>query len=232
MVAGAGGSPTLDGVDLDLAPGQFFALVGANGAGKTTLLRAVLDLLRVSAGRIEIFGVDHRDFRARGRVAFLPERFDPPPFLTGRDILVTLGRLHGCLGHPEAMAAAVAGLELDAAVLDRPVRSYSKGMAQKLGLAATLASGRDLFLLDEPMSGLDPRARFLFTRQLRRLREERGLTLFFNTHLLADVEGLCDRMAILHEGGVIFSGTPAACRRHYGRATLEEACLDALASRR
>ena len=105
-------------------------------------------------------------------------------------------------------------LDLEASALDKPTARLSKGMVQKLGLAACLLSGKRLLVMDEPMSGLDPRTRIYLQRHLLELKRQ-GYTCFFSTHLLADVEKLCDRMAILHQGKIRYAGSPAACRRHF-----------------
>ena len=217
----------LDGVGLTVPPGELFGLVGLNGAGKTTLIKGLLDFSGLDGGRIEIFGVDHRRTAARARLAFLPERFNPPYFLTGRDFLTHMADLHGQPYDAERVLDVLEGLDLDPSALSKPARTFSKGMSQKLGLAAALMSSRDLFVLDEPMSGLDPKARALFKRKLLDLREGGG-TIFFSTHLLSDVEDLCDRMAILHEGRVRFVGTPGECCRRYDAFTLEQAFLHAI----
>ncbi len=222
-----GRQPVLERVTLTVSAGEFVGLVGLNGAGKTTLIKGLLDFAALDAGTISIFGVDHRRTRARERLAFLPERFNPPYFLTGWDFLAHMAKLHGRRHEEEEVLETVEGLDLDPAALARPVRSYSKGMAQKLGLAATLLSGRDLYVLDEPMSGLDPRARALFKRRLLSLREQ-GRTVFFSTHLLTDVDDLCDRLAVLHEGRVRFLGTPQECCRRYEAFSLEQAFLQCI----
>lgn len=214
----------LRGIDLDVRDGEFFGLVGVNGAGKTTLIKALLDFSTPDAGRILIHGVPSTDRRARSRLAFLPERFLPPYFLTGRDFLRTLLRLHGASFDEAALVDTLAGVDLAPEALSKPVRALSKGMAQKLGLAAVLASGKDLLVLDEPMSGLDPKARALFKRGLL-ARRGAGTTLFFSTHMLADVEALCDRLAVLHAGRVHFVGTPAELRERYGVDDIESAYL-------
>ncbi len=118
-------------------------------------------------------------------------------------------------------------LDFDPAALSRPVRTYSKGMAQKLGLAACFLSQRSLLVLDEPTSGLDPQARARFKDYLQQYRDP-GLTLFFSTHLLHDVEALCDRLAILHEGRVRFVGSCGECREHFHADDLERAYLRAI----
>ncbi|HEY8608086.1 MAG TPA: ABC transporter ATP-binding protein [Noviherbaspirillum sp.] len=210
-------------IDLQVAKGEFFGLVGVNGAGKTTLIKSLLDFVQIDGGRIAIDGCDHRKPQSRGALAFLPERFIPPYYLTGSDFLRYALSLHGVPYRRQDAEAMLKALDLDASVLARPVRLVSKGMTQKLGLAACLLAQRDLYILDEPMSGLDPRGRALLKAQLRALRG-RGATVFFSSHALADVEEMCDRMAILHGGRIRFRGTPAECRATYG-GTLEQAFL-------
>jgi ABC-2 type transport system ATP-binding protein len=214
----------LNGIHLDIAKGEFFGLVGMNGAGKTTLIKCLLDFCAVDEGAIEIFGVGHQLTEARKPMAFLPERFMPPYYLTGRDFLKYMLKLQAIPYSQSAAEQVLQTLDLDSAALTRPVRLYSKGMTQKLGLAACFLAQKDLYVLDEPMSGLDPKARALLKARLHELRTG-GCTLFFSSHALADVEEICDRMAILHDGQLRFVGSPAACREKYDAATLEQAFM-------
>jgi ABC-2 type transport system ATP-binding protein len=223
-----GRAEVLRGVDLELGAGEFLGLAGVNGAGKTTLVKCLLDFCAVDAGTIEIHGTAHRDPRSRARLAFLPERFVPPYYLTGRDYLRYMARLSGGSWSREDAETMLADLDFDARALDRPVRTYSKGMTQKLGLAAAFLERRDLYVLDEPMSGLDPRARACVKKLLARLRG-RGASLLFTSHSLADVEEVCDRMAILHGGVRYFAGTPKALCEHYGEPSVEHAFLKCIA---
>ena len=220
----------LSGVDLEVAEGEAFGLVGANGAGKTTLIRCMLDLTAPDAGMVSIFGVPARLPRARARLAYVPERFVPPHYLRGGEFLSSLSRLAGAHYDAERARALLANLELDAAVLERPVRQLSKGMTQKLGLAAALLLERDLYVLDEPMSGLDPAARVAVKSALRRLASE-GRTLFFTSHVLADMQELCSSIAVLEQGSVRFRGAPAALRERYGETSLEQAFMRCIRER-
>jgi len=218
------GVAALADVSLDVRCGEFFGLVGENGAGKTTLIKCMLDFCAVDSGGIRIFGVPHTDTTARSRLAFLPERFNPPFYLTGRDFLRYMLKLHRTLYDEARVARMFEGLDLDPAALTRPARTFSKGMTQKLGLAACLLSRKELYILDEPTSGLDPRARASLKHELRGLRHSQR-TVFFTSHALADVAEICDRMAILHDGGVRFVGTPRELILKFGAGDLEQAFL-------
>lgn len=224
-----GRQEVLQGIDLDIAAGMTFGLVGINGAGKTTLIKCLLDFCHIDDGRIEIFGTRHTDSRARARLAFLPERFMPPYFLTGRDFLNYMLTLDARVAAEDQVRAMFAALDLDAAALEQPVRSYSKGMTQKLGLAACLLARPELLILDEPMSGLDPLARARVKQLLRNLREQ-GRTLFFTSHALSDVEEICEHMVVLHRGRLRFSGSPHALMQSYAEDSTEQAFLKCIES--
>ena len=221
------GVPALAGISFEVRRGEFFGLVGVNGAGKTTLIKCLLDFCDTDGGAIEIFGASHRATAARSRLAFLPERFNPPFYLTGRNFLQYLLSLHRT-PYDEARAARMfEALDLEPSALDRPARAYSKGMTQKLGLAACLLSGKDLYVLDEPTGGLDPKARALLKRELMALRGA-GHTVFFTSHALSDVAEMCDRMAVLHAGRLRFAGTPQELAGQTGAPDLERAFLSCI----
>ncbi|MGD9951806.1 MAG: ABC transporter ATP-binding protein [Burkholderiales bacterium] len=224
LVKRYGRREALGGVDLDVAPGEAFGLVGANGAGKTTLIKCLLDFCAAQAGAIEIFGVPGSLPRARARLAYVPERFLPPHYLRGREFLELTARLAGAPYREEAARALLAELELDDEALERPVRELSKGMTQKLGLAGGLLLDRELVVLDEPMSGLDPAGRAAVKRVLARLQAQ-GRTLLFTSHVLSDVEALCTTLAVLERGRVLFRGAPAALLARYSESSLERAFL-------
>jgi ABC-2 type transport system ATP-binding protein len=226
-----GTTPVLAGVSFDVRAGELFGLIGVNGAGKTTLLKCLLDLCDVDQGSVEIFGVPHRRTAARARLAYLPERFNPPFYLTGRDFLRYMAELHRAPYDADAVVRILDALDLDPAALAKPVRSYSKGMTQKLGLAACLLSGKELQILDEPASGLDPKARALLKRELAALRDA-GRTVFFSSHALADVEQLCDRVAVLHGGELRFTGSVVELKQAFGGMDLEQAFLTCIGEAR
>lgn len=214
----------LDGINLTVDSGEFVGLIGVNGAGKTTLIKCLLDFCDITSGNIEIFGMTHQNREARKQLVFLPERFVPPYYLTGKDFLVYMAELHGVEYDRKKVADLTKILDLDISALSKSVRKFSKGMAQKLGLAACLMSEKDLMLFDEPMSGLDPKARAYLKQYLIELKKV-GKTVFFSTHLLADIEVLCDRIAILHEGRIRFIGTTEECTELFKTDSLEQAYL-------
>ena len=225
-----GRAGVLHDVSFDVARGEFFGLVGVNGAGKTTLLKCLLDFCSADRGSIEIFATPHRLTAARRRLAFLPERFNPPYYLTGEDFIKYVLEMQAAGYDRSAAERMLHALDLDLAALNLPVRAYSKGMTQKLGLAACFLSGKDLYVLDEPTSGLDPKARALLKSHLRELKQ-RSRTVFFTSHALADVAEVCDRMAVMHAGRLRFAGTPAALCRQFATGDLEQAfmhCIEAV----
>ena len=218
------GTQVLNEIDLTVSRGEYTGLIGVNGAGKTTLIKCLLDFCSVTSGEIKIFGTPHIKKLARENLVFLPERFVPPYYLTGKDFLVYMAELHDVEYDNKKVTNLSGILDLDISAISKPVRDFSKGMAQKLGLLACLMSEKDLMVFDEPMSGLDPKARAYLKQHLIELRQA-GNTIFFSTHLLADVEVLCDRIAILHEGRIRFTGTTEEFTEMFKADDLEKAYL-------
>ena len=214
----------LEDVCLSIDAGEYVGLIGINGAGKTTLIKCLLDFCCINAGAIRIFGIDHRQTEARKQLTYLPEKFIPPYYLTGENFLQYMAELNGVTYDAEAVSEMLKTLDLELTALSKPVYQYSKGMGQKLGLASCLLSNKELMVFDEPMSGLDPRARALLKRCMLNLKKQ-GKTLFYSTHLLEDVEALCDRVVILHDGNICFSGTPRECCTRYQTDNFEVAYL-------
>ena len=211
-------------IELVVNSGEYIGLVGVNGSGKTTMMKCMLDFCAISSGSIRLFGLEHTNISAREQLVFLPEKFMPPYYLSGMDFLDYMANLNGTVSDINRIEELLKVLDLDQSALSKPVRQYSKGMAQKLGLIACLQSGKALFLFDEPMSGLDPKARAYLKEYLLNLKQH-DKTLFFSTHLLVDVETLCDRLAILHRGKIRFIGTPEECRHQFQSDNLEQAYL-------
>jgi ABC-2 type transport system ATP-binding protein len=197
----------LDRVELEVGPGEVFGLLGANGAGKTTLVKILLGLTRPTAGEVQVRGRDPNDPRARRRIGYLPEGHRFPEYLSGVAALRLFGRLAGL---PEtALARRIPELLELVGLADRGgdrLGGYSKGMTQRLGLAAALLDEPDVLFLDEPTDGVDPVGR-RHIRDLLLATRARGATIFINSHLLSEVERTCTRVAILHQGRVVRHGT-------------------------
>jgi len=219
----------LDGINLVVEEGEFFGLVGMNGSGKSTLMKSILDLTGINGGSISIHGHSHRKVISRADIAYLPDRFSPPVHLRSKDFLQYMLRLHGNEFDETRTEEVLDGLELDKSVMYESVNKLSKGMTQKLGLASCLLSGKSLLILDEPMSGLDPRARVLFKTQLSQLKKK-GVTVFFSSHVLADVEEMADTMAVLHNSKIYFSGSPNSFKEKFGGTNVEQAFMNCINS--
>lgn len=211
-------------VDLVVPEGGFFGLVGVNGSGKSTLIKSILDLVAIDSGEINLFGKSHRQVASRSQVAYLPDRFAPPPHLKCMDFIRYMLELHASGYSRDVIHGMLDALELGRETLNASVKSLSKGMTQKLGIASCLLSGKSLLILDEPMSGLDPKARYLFKQQLFKLKRQ-GVTLFYSSHVLADVDELSDQMAVLHQSKIVFNGTTDAFKAAYHEDGLEAAYM-------
>jgi ABC-2 type transport system ATP-binding protein len=227
-----GRTTALDGLSLRVDRGELVGLLGPNGAGKTTTIKILVGLARPTRGSGLVLGAPLGDRHTRTRIGYLPEHFRYQPWLRAREVL----RLHAELaGVARARwtgavddALAIVGL---AGRADDPVSGFSKGMQQRLGLGVALLGEPELILLDEPTSALDPIGR-TDVRAIVRAARERGATVILNSHLLSEVEQVCDRIVILHQGRAIASGTLDDIVAGSGvrvRATgLEERALDAL----
>ena len=193
----------VDGVDLSVPTGSVYGLLGPNGAGKTTTIHMLLGLVRPSAGRVEVLGADISRARTRERVGYVPEKFELPGFLTARSFLALHAQL---LGIERADRAREIDRCLDRVSLaeraDDTVSAFSKGMQQRLAIAQAILGSPRLVVLDEPTSALDPIGR----RDVRDLVQElkdRGVTVLYNSHLLSEVEQVCDDVAILERGRLV-----------------------------
>jgi ABC-2 type transport system ATP-binding protein len=200
---------SLKGCSIEVYRGETFGLLGPNGAGKTTLLKIFLGIVRPTAGRGSLLGYPLGDCRARYRVGYLPETPYFYDYLTGWEFLKFVAGLFEV--SPSVQRQRIPEL-LDLVGLDRstarqkPLKQYSKGMLQRLGMAQALINDPEVLFLDEPMSGLDPMGRYQMREIILSLKAQ-GKTIFFNSHVLADVEKICDRVAILARGELICAGS-------------------------
>ncbi|WP_224372710.1 ABC transporter ATP-binding protein [Hyalangium versicolor] len=198
------GTDALRGVDLTVPEGSAFGLIGPNGAGKTTFIKAILGIVQPTGGTVKVLGGSPEDPRIRARIGYLPERLHLPNAWTAVAFLHTVAKLKG---HRPDAAANLALLERVgiAPAARRKIGGYSKGMRQRLGLAAALLGSPALLVLDEPTDGIDPLGR-VEVRTILQEEVRRGTTLFLNSHLLAETERVCDRVAILADGRVLREG--------------------------
>jgi ABC-2 type transport system ATP-binding protein len=197
----------IDGVTLRVGRGSVFGLLGPNGAGKTTMIKCLLGLVRRFEGEATLFGLHPDDPASRLRVGYLPEAHRLPGHLTGRQVLELFGALAG--SSPAEVRSRIGPLleRVDMTkAADRKVREYSKGMQQRIGLAQALVNDPELVFLDEPTDGVDPIGRAAIRELVMELKN-RGTTLFINSHLLMEVEMICDRVVIMHKGRIIRQGT-------------------------
>ena len=215
-------------LNLTLAEGEVLGFIGTNGAGKTTTIKMLLGLLRPTEGTVSVFGGDPRDAAVRRRVGYMPEIAYYYPYLTARELLSFYG---GICAMDKAVIRRRSDELLEAVGLTeaarKPLKTYSKGMLQRAGIAQALLPDPDLLVLDEPFTGLDPLARIHFRELLQSLRKA-GKSIFFSSHELGETELLCDRVAILKEGHCFYDG-PASRIAGDGKQNLERLFLEVLA---
>ncbi|MCD5385159.1 ABC transporter ATP-binding protein [Candidatus Gracilibacteria bacterium] len=196
----------LHGISFSVNSGEIYGFLGPNGAGKTTTMKCIMGLIDPEVGSINIFGEEGLTIQSKYKIGFMPENTYLYKHLTGREFLKFNGKFFGLYGSKldkkiDELLKRV-GLENDG---DKYLSNYSKGMLQRVGLAQSIINDPKLLFLDEPMSGLDPIGRKMVKDLLVSLRDE-GTTIFFNTHILADVESICDRISIIHKGSMIVEG--------------------------
>jgi len=215
------GQRALDGIDLAVGRGSVFGLLGPNGAGKTTLIKVLMGLVPGWEGEAEVFGLRPGDPAACARIGYLPEAHRLPGYLTGRQVLRIYGMLSGRERSWVESRIPVwlerVGMQRDA---DRKVREYSKGMQQRIGLAQALLHEPELVFLDEPTDGVDPVGRAAVREIVAELRA-RGTTVFINSHLLMEVERMCDRVVVVARGKLVREGTVEELARRTGRVAFE-----------
>jgi ABC-2 type transport system ATP-binding protein len=222
-----GRTVALDGLDLEVAAGEIHGFLGPNGAGKSTTIRILLGLARASGGEARLFGEDpwRRAAELHRRVAYVPGDVSLWPNLTGGEAIDLLARLRGGTAdrraYEERKARLVEVFQLDPR---KKGRAYSKGNRQKVALVAALATPAELYILDEPTSGLDPLMEQVFNREIRAATAD-GATVLLSSHILSEVEELCDRVSIIRAGRLVESGTLAELR-HLTRSSVAFARRD------
>ena len=204
----------LDGLSLQVERGEIFGFLGGNGAGKTTTLKLLMRLIYPTAGRARILGRDINDVAMHARIGYLPENPYFYDYLTARELLEYCAELFGYKKQQRRERAAdwLKRVHLEEKSWDKQLRKFSKGMLQRVGLAQALVNDPEIVFLDEPMSGLDPLGRRQVRDLIVTLRDE-GKTVFMNTHILSDIEALCDRVALLKNGKLAAQGTLAELLR-------------------
>ena len=197
----------LDGLSLAVERGEIFGFLGGNGAGKTTAIKVLMRLMTPTAGTARILGRDVTEAGVRARVGYLPEQPYFYDYLTARELVEYCAELfgYGRAARRARAAALLRRVELDEAAWDRQLRKFSKGMLQRVGLAQALVNDPEVVVLDEPMSGLDPIGRRQVRDLIAGLRAS-GVTVFFSSHIIADIEVLCDRVAIVQRGRLAHLG--------------------------
>jgi ABC-2 type transport system ATP-binding protein len=211
-------------LSLEVLPGEIFGFLGPNGAGKTSTMNVLLGFLNPTSGTARIHGLNVVDPLSRQRLGYLPELTYYYKFLTGRELLRFYARLFELAPtHREQRITELLTLVELGSAADKPIRSYSKGMQQRIGLAQALINDPDLLILDEPTSGLDPIGRMKVRNIIQRLKDQ-GKTVFFSSHELGEVETVCDRVAILYQGFLKETGKVSDLLAQY-RCNLEQVFL-------
>ena len=212
----------LDGLSLKVEQGEIFGFLGANGAGKTTTMKLLMRLMYPTAGRASILGRDIGDISMHAHIGYLPEHPYFYDYLTAREFLEYCAKLFGYTRSQcrERAAALLSRVRLDEKSWDKQLRKFSKGMLQRVGLAQALVNDPEIVFLDEPMSGLDPIGRREVRDLIASLRTS-GTTVFLCSHILADIEVLCDRAAILQRGRLAHIGRLEELRQRAGHRAME-----------
>lgn len=220
LSCGYAGQVVVGDVSFTLETGRVTGVVGLNGAGKTTLIKTILGLRQPLSGTVGgQKKINKKD------IAFLPERFDPPWFLSGREFLDFSLRLYNQNATAQEIEEMAAQISLDRTALDKSTQTYSKGMRQKLGLLATMMVKCPYVFLDEPMSGLDPSARVDVKKLIRQGREQ-SQAILFSSHILSDIAQLCDDVLVVHGGGIVFQGSVQEMQKRGADQSLEQAFLN------
>ncbi len=215
-----GGIEALKGISLKVEPGQIYGLLGQNGAGKSTMVKILLGIVRITSGDAYLLGYPAGTTEIRKRVGYLPEDHSFPGYHTGESLLHFYGELYG-MSRPDRVKRIAESLDI-VGLSKRgksKIKTYSKGMKQRLGIAQSFFHDPEVIFLDEPTDGVDPVGRKEIRELLQTLKEE-GRTIFVNSHLLQEIELMCDRVAIMHKGEIVRTGTVAELTRTVERFSI------------
>jgi len=222
----------VDSLSLDIKAGEIFGFIGHNGAGKTTTIKMITGINTIDSGEILIDGINIQEnpIKAKLKMGFVPDSPDMFLKLKGIEYLKFMGSVYGVSGDTlsEKITDLSQRFEMETALKDR-IESYSHGMRQKIILIGALLHAPAIFILDEPMTGLDPRASFTL-KELMREEADKGKTIFFSTHVLEVAEKLCDRIAMINKGKIIFCGHLDELTAKYEGLTLEEIFMEVTAN--
>ncbi len=216
--------PVLEKISFEVKRNEIFGFIGLNGIGKTTLIKIILDLLDQDRGEVEIFGVSRVLPESRKKICYLPEKFQPSIHLKGVEFIDFVLSFYEKKFNEKRAQEICKNLDLPYEVLKRKTNKYSKGMVQKLGLLAVFLSDADLIILDEPMSGLDPKARIALKNELLNYKKS-GKTIFFSSHILSDMDEICDSIAVLNDCRIVHQGSPKSLKEKHKQESLEKAFL-------
>lgn len=226
LTADYGGQAVIESVSMSVPKGHIYGLIGLNGAGKSTTIRIALGLRDPSSGHVQINNRDRLDPKVRSSFAYLPEKFEPPSFLSGYEFIDFSLSLYGRKTDRETVDKHAQSLALDPSVLKKTAQTYSKGMRQKLGILATVLTLCPLLILDEPMSGLDPLARARVKDMLVDMNRTHGVTIFMSSHILADMDEICETVSVLSNKTIVFTGSPETLKTQTKQESLERAFLE------
>jgi len=204
--------------------GEITALIGLNGAGKSTVIKAITNNIKNFKGEIYINNYPPSDLNAKKYISYLPEVFSPPIYLTGYEYINYITSLHGIKISKESINKYAELIDFPTDRLNFKIKTYSKGMKQKISLIATILSNADFLILDEPMSGLDPLARVDLKKLLLNLKNE-GKGILFSSHILNDIEELADKIVVIHKGLSIYEGSARELVDKYSESNLEMAFI-------
>ncbi len=217
----------LDDVNISVKSNDIYGFIGLNGQGKTTLIKIIINLLDADSGDVLINNEPSTKPKARQKLFYLPEKFQPSPYLSGYEFLkFALGFYQKKLDIDHCHLICD-NIELDVKALKNNIKKYSKGMTQKLGLLALFLSSADFVILDEPMSGLDPKARINLKKEFISYKKL-GKTIFFSSHILSDIDEICDEIAVLNNSKIIFEGSPKKFKKDHKEDHLDNAFLKAI----